>query len=69
MVVKITGTQKHGYTVSYKGEGVGEGICMTYTDASLIETVSYDFTADGWNYNSTDTWEKEEEEEEIEEGE
>ena len=63
MVVKITGTQKHAYIVSYKGEGVGEGICMTYTDASLIETVSYDFTADGWDYNSTDKWEKEEEEE------
>jgi hypothetical protein len=65
MVVKITGKQKHGYTVSYKGEGVGEGICMTYTDASLIESVSYDFTADGWVYNSTDKWEKEEEGEET----
>jgi hypothetical protein len=38
---------------------------MTYTDASLIETVSYDFTANGWVYNSTDKWEKEEEEEEV----
>ena len=53
-VVKITGKQKHLYTVSYKGEGVGEGICMTYTAAGLIETVSYDFTASGWVYNSTD---------------
>ena len=57
-VVKVTGKQKHAYIVSYKGEGVGEGICMTYTDAGHIETVSYDFTADGWAYNSTDTWEK-----------
>lgn len=53
-IVKITGKQKHLYTVSYKGEGVGEGICMTYTAAGLIETVSYDFTASGWVYNSTD---------------
>ena len=57
-VVKVTGNQKHLYQVSYKGEGVGEGICLTYVDASVIETVSYDFTADGWVYNSTDKWEK-----------
>lgn len=56
MVVKITGKEKHAYIVSYKG--VGEGICMTYTDASLIETVFYGFTADGWVYNSTFKWEK-----------
>lgn len=57
-VVKITGKQRHTYIVSYKGEGNGEGICLTYTDASLIETVSYDRTAEGWAYNSTDKWEK-----------
>ena len=49
--------QHHTYTVSYKGEGVGEGLCLTYTDASVIETVSYDHTSDGWAYNSTDKWE------------
>lgn len=53
-VIKVTGKQKHAYTVSYKGEGVGEGICLTYADASGTETVSYDYTADGWVYNSTD---------------
>ena len=53
-VAKITGKQKHLYTVSYKGDGVGEGICLTYVAAGLIETVSYDFTATGWVYNSTD---------------
>lgn len=53
-VVKITGKQKHLYEVSYKGEGVGEGICLTYVAAGLIETVSYDLTASGWAYNSTD---------------
>lgn len=57
-IAKITGKQKHLYVVSYKGDGVGEGICLTYADASVIETVSYDFTADGWAYNSTDKWEK-----------
>lgn len=53
-VVKITGKQKHAYWVSYKGEGVGQGICLTYADAAGTETVSYDFTDDGWVYNSTD---------------
>ncbi len=53
-VVKITGKQKHLYNVSYKGDGVGEGICLTYVDAGLVETVSYDYTANGWVYNSTD---------------
>ncbi len=54
IVIKQTGVQKHAYIVSYKGEGVGQGLCLTYTDASTVETVSYDFTADGWAYNSTD---------------
>lgn len=53
-IAKKTGKQKHLYTVSYKGEGVGEGICLTYVAAGLIETVSYDFTSNGWVYNSTD---------------
>ena len=53
-VVKVTGKQKHAYTVSYKGEGVGEGLCLTYADAAGTETVSYDYTDDGWAYNSTD---------------
>lgn len=53
-IAKITGVQKHLYVVTYKGKGVGEGICLTYCAAGLIETVSYDFTEDGWVYNSTD---------------
>src|SRR5574344_689787 len=53
-IVKVTGKQKHLYLVTYKGEGVGEGICLTYADAAGTETVSYDYTADGWVYNSTD---------------
>jgi hypothetical protein len=53
-VVKITGKQKHLYEVSYKGDGVGEGIWLTYVTAGLIETVSYDYIVSGWVYNSTD---------------
>lgn len=53
-VIKVTGKQKHAYIVSYKGEGVGEGITLTYADAAGTETVSYDYTDDGWAYNSTD---------------
>ena len=53
-IAKVTGKQKHLYVVTYKGEGVGEGICLTYADAAGTETVSYDYTADGWVYNSTD---------------
>lgn len=54
IVVKITGNQKHTYIVSYKGEGVGEGICISYNAAGYGETVSYDRTESGWAYNSTD---------------
>lgn len=53
-VVKITGVQKHLYLVTYKGEGVGEGICLSYNAAGYGETVSYDYTVNGWVYNSTD---------------
>lgn len=53
-VLKLTGNQRHLYTVTYKGTGVGEGICLTYVAAGLIETVSYDLTENGWVYNSTD---------------
>lgn len=53
-VAKITGVMKHLYTVSYKGEGVGQGICLTYVDAGTVETVAYDYTENGWVYNSTD---------------
>lgn len=53
-VAKMTGNQKHLYVVSYKGEGAGEGICLTYVAAGYGETVSYDRTANGWAYNSTD---------------
>ena len=52
-VAKKTGTAKHLYVVSYKDAENG-GLCLTYTDASTVETVSYDHTESGWSYNSTD---------------
>lgn len=52
-VAKKTGTAKHLYVVSYKDADNG-GLCLTYTDASTVETVSYDHTESGWAYNSTD---------------
>lgn len=52
-VAKKTGTAKHLYIVSYKDAENG-GLCLTYTDASTVETVSYDHSESGWAYNSTD---------------
>lgn len=52
VVVKLTSNQKHSYTVSYKEAGVG--MCLTYVDASVSETVSYDCVEGNWVYNSTD---------------
>ena len=52
-VAKKTGTAEHLYTVTYKDAENG-GICLTYMDASIVETVSYDHTESGWAYNSTD---------------
>ena len=52
-VAKKTGTAQHLYVVSYKDAENG-GLCLTYTDASTVETVSYDHSESGWAYNSTD---------------
>ena len=52
-IAKVTGTARHLYVVSYKDAENG-GICLTYTDASTVETVSYDHSESGWTYNSTD---------------
>lgn len=52
-VAKKTGTAKHLYAVTYKDAENG-GLCLTYVDASTVETVSYDHTESGWAYNSTD---------------
>ena len=52
IVVKKTGNLRHCYHVSYKEEK--HGICISYFDASCVETVSYDFVEGHWAYNSTD---------------
>ncbi len=54
-VVKETGNQKHTYIVSYKEQG--QGMCLTYADATYVETVSYDLINGVWTYNSTDSTE------------
>ena len=51
-VIKEDSTGQHSYRVTFKKDEVG--ICITYTDASRIETVSYDYTDEHWVYNSTD---------------
>lgn len=53
-VAKVTGKQKHLYLVTYKGEGEGEGIVLTYNACGYGEAVAYDRTDSGWQYNSTD---------------
>ena len=52
VVVKKTGAEGHAYVVSYKQEG--HGCCLTYTDASCVETQSYDCNDGVWTYNSED---------------
>lgn len=53
-VIKITGKQKHTYFVTYKGEGAGEGIVLTYNACGYGEAISYDRTDSGWAFNSKD---------------
>lgn len=57
VIIKRTGSQKHLYRVSYKE--YGKGICITYSDASCIETISYDCVDGVWTFNSKDVWSKE----------
>lgn len=52
IVLKNTNGQLHAYNASFKKNG--EGICLTYTDASVVETQSYDYTDGAWVYNSED---------------
>lgn len=52
MVVKKTGKMKHTYFVTYKEEK--HGICLSYFDATGIETQSYDYINGVWTYNSED---------------
>ena len=51
VVIKEDASGEHAYIVSYRGE---TGICLTYADASVVETQSYDLVDDEWVYNSED---------------
>ena len=51
IVLKHDNTGDHAYIVSYRG---ATGICLTYADASVIETQSYDLVEGEWIYNSED---------------
>lgn len=52
VVNKVDVTGKHAYRVSYKKDD--EGMCLTYVDATTVETVAYDLIEGTWTYNSTD---------------
>lgn len=52
IIRKVDSTGKHSYFCSFKKDGTG--LCLTYTDASVVETVSYDKSGSNWVYNSTD---------------
>ena len=51
IVIKEDASGEHAYVVTFKSES---GMCMTYTDASCVETQSYDKDGDDWVYNSED---------------
>ena len=51
VVIKEESSDEHAYIVTYRGE---TGICLTYADASVVETQSYDLVDDEWVYNSED---------------
>ena len=52
VVIKHDESGEHAYIVTFRSE---TGICLTYTDASCVETQSYDYVdGTGWVYNSQD---------------
>ena len=51
VVLKEDSTGKHAYLVSFKSD---TGLCLTYVDASCVETQSYDKSGENWVYNSED---------------
>lgn len=52
IVIKEDSTGGHAYICTFKKDGVG--MCLTYTDASCVETISYDYVDGAWVYNSMD---------------
>ena len=53
IVIKRDDSGEHAYLVTYKKDKVG--ICLTYMDATYVETISYDYREGEWVYNSMDT--------------
>lgn len=53
VVIKRDDSGEHAYLVTYKKDKVG--ICLTYMDATYVETISYDYVEGEWVYNSMDT--------------
>lgn len=51
VVLKEDASGKHAYLVTFRND---TGICLTYVDASVVETQSYDKVNNNWNYNSED---------------
>lgn len=51
VVVKKDSMGEHAYVVTFKSD---TGMCLTYSDASVVETQSYDKTDNAWVYNSED---------------
>ena len=50
-LVKKDASGEHAYKVTFKSD---TGMCLTYHDASVIETQSYDYVDGNWVYNSED---------------
>ena len=50
-VVKVTGTDKHLYLVTYKAT-TGGGIVLTYNACGYGESIAYNRTATGWEFDS-----------------
>lgn len=50
-LVKKDASGEHAYKVTFKSD---TGMCLTYYDASVIETQSYDKVGGHWVYNSED---------------
>ena len=50
-LVKKDASGEHAYKVTFKSD---TGMCLTYHDASVIETQSYDKVEGNWVYNSED---------------
>ena len=50
-LVKKDASGEHAYKVTFKSE---TGMCLTYIDASVVETQSYDKVGEKWVYNSED---------------